>query len=528
MQLSKFLPRPLLPNVVSIVLVLLIAANYFTVFADLDFAWQIRTGEQILQQQTLRLPEPFSYTIHGVVVPDFEWLYEVTLYLIWNTFGFGGLKFLRVVLVGSTLLIVALHLRNQGVRWHGIALSILVAIAVLSSAWNLRPLYCTTIGLLLVATMLHDHCTGRRALSWWLPVVMLLWANLHPGVIVGQGMLVGAIVWEWLNRGIKLNKPLDLPQLRRLTVIGGLALLATFASPDPFERFKYPFKPELKHPIMRMFGEMAPLHEKFFQAPFAISLVYALALLVAATVFLRFRKYRLWEIALLGGLAVLANFAFRSVQDWLLVMLALGVPHMVALLRRSAFYRRQLWAALLLRGDRFAKRMLYAPAFRFQPFWPSVTIAALLIVSLIPPLSRRMPLQNDPEWPVAALAHVEGQGLYGRFFAPPDYGAFLVWKMPGKTRSYTDTRGFFFPPLLLEDSHFVPQLGPDWRPRLDRILDQYHTDYFLLETNGPRGELWRRLQPHVQPLFKDDISVLLTAVQVRQGLERLDLQMARE
>ena len=47
---------------------------------------------------------------------------------------------------------------------------------------------------------LHDHCTGRHRCPGWLPVVLLLWANLHPGVIIGQALLLGAIGWEWLNR----------------------------------------------------------------------------------------------------------------------------------------------------------------------------------------------------------------------------------------------------------------------------------------------------------------------------------------
>jgi hypothetical protein len=84
-----------------------------------------------------------------------------------------------------------------------------------------------------------------------------------------------------------------------------------------------------------------------------------------------------------------------------------------------------------------------------------------------------------------------------------------------------DTRGFFFPPVLLEDSCFVPQMTPDWRDRLERVLD-YGTDYFVLETTGPRGALWRALQPHVQPLYVDQKSVLLSADQVRQGVRRLE------
>ena len=37
------------PNAFSVVVVLLLAANYFSPFADLDFTWQIHTGEEILR-----------------------------------------------------------------------------------------------------------------------------------------------------------------------------------------------------------------------------------------------------------------------------------------------------------------------------------------------------------------------------------------------------------------------------------------------------------------------------------------------
>src|SRR5262249_55276764 len=161
-------------------------------------------------------------------------------------------------------------------------------VLALSPAWNLRPMSCTTIGLLLVVGWLHDHCTGKRPLPWGLPVVMLLWSNLHPGVILGQGLLAGAIAWERLNVRVRLNAPLDRPALHRLTLIGGLGLAATFIAPDPVERLLYPFKPELAHPIMRMFGEMQPLHTFLAHSPLNTVVPYIVALLVGLTVVLRF------------------------------------------------------------------------------------------------------------------------------------------------------------------------------------------------------------------------------------------------
>jgi hypothetical protein len=512
------------PNILALACVCLIGANYFGPFADLDFTWQVRTGERIVQTGTLRTPDTFSYTIAGQQVPDFEWLYEVILWATWSAFGFGGLKLLKTILVLTPLMLVAWRLRVAGVRWRAVGLALFAGVFVLTPVWNLRPLYCTTIGLLLVSGWLHDHCSGRRSLTWWLPVTMLLWSNLHPGVILGQALVAGAIGWEWLNRRIKLNTPLDGAALARLTLVGGAGLAATLVAPDPLDRLLYPFRPELAHPIMRLFAEMQPLYTFFAFKPVAISLVYVVAALVLLTIVRRFRIYRLWEVALLSGLAGLGNLAIRSLQDWFLVMLAVGVPHLIVLLRQAAGAdRRRGWVWLLLRADRIARFTFSRPLLRFQAFWPAAALALLTAASLIPPLSRHMPIQNASTWPVAAVERIDQLGLRGRFFAYPDFGSYLTWRLGDRVQIYADTRGFFFPPEVLEDCHYLPQFGPDWQRRLERVLDK-GTDYFLLETKGARGELWRSIKPYVgAPLYEDDLAVLLTSDQIREAMHHLKL-----
>ncbi len=519
------------PNALSLLLLLLLGANYFSPFGDLDYTWQIRTGEQLIRTGQLRLADTFTYTIAGREVADFEWLYEVVLWGVWNAFGYGGLKLFKTFLVAAPLALVCLRLRREGVGRHGILAAFFVAVAVLIPMWNLRPLYCTTICLLLVAGWLHDHCIGRRPLSWGLPVVMFLWANTHPGVIMGQGLLAGALGWEWINRWAKLNAPLDARACWRLTGIGGLGLVATFLSPDPLERMLYPFRPELAHPIQQIFVEMQPLYRFIGRWPFTTGLIYVVAALVAVTVVLRFRRYRLWEVALLAGLTLLANAALRSAQDWLLVMLALGVPHLAALLRETVTARRARvplapsWSqpvlGRVLQFDWGCRRALRGPLTRWQWFWPTAAVGVLGLLSLVPPVARRMPIQDARHSPVAALDAIAARDLSGRFFGPPDFGTYVGWRLGERGKCYVDTRGFFFPPELLEDSHFLPQLYGDWRPRLERVL-AHGTDYFLLETTGPRGRLWEAVRPHVgEPLYCDQEAVLLSAAQVRQGVAAL-------
>ena len=63
------------PTAFSLLAIVLLAILYLSPPVDLDFAWQIRTGEQIVRTGQFRPVDPFTYTIAGQKVPDFEWLY---------------------------------------------------------------------------------------------------------------------------------------------------------------------------------------------------------------------------------------------------------------------------------------------------------------------------------------------------------------------------------------------------------------------------------------------------------------------
>jgi hypothetical protein len=209
------------------------------------------------------------------------------------------------------------------------------------------------------------------------------------------------------------------------------------------------------------------------------------------------------------------------VQDWLLVMLALAGPKLARMLREAAPAARAGAALprLLVRLDRSCKRLLHAPLFRWQWAWPAAALAALAVVSVIPPLSRAMPVQESREWPAAAADWMEAHGVAGRVFADPNAGAYLTWRLPGRVRCYADTRGFFFPPEVLEDCRDLPRLADGWPARLDRVR-AYGADYFLLDAAGPDAALWRAVRPYVaEPVYRDDAVVLLTTDQVVRALD---------
>jgi hypothetical protein len=489
----------------TLLLALLVAAVTFRPFADLDFAWQIRHGEQVVQARSLHIADELTYTIDGKQLPDFEWLYEVVLYFVWCGTGYAGLHVLKVLCVLTPLALVAWRLRRENVGWHVVHSCLAVAILALIPMWNLRALYLTTVGMLLLSAWLRDHCVGRRALSWETPLLMLLWGNMHPGVITGQGLLLGAIAWEWLNRSLGWNTPLSRASCVRLTVVGGLGFLASLVCPDPLLRLQYTFDPNLRHPIMRGFLEMRPLHFYATNPPYLAGLIYVVLALVLFALVKRFRSFRLWEVALLAGTLVLGCYAYRSSQDLVMVWIAVGIPRLVEWYRAAAprGVPRLVW-----RVERSAKNVLAAPAFRFNPRH------ALFLLALVP-LAGLLPRTDVRDLPRSALDFIEEGDIRGNVFANANEGTYLVWRRgPERARCYVDTRGFYFPPSVLEDSHVVTNLQLGWQDRLDRIL-KADTDWLLLDARSPLGRL---MNGESTPAFADTRSLLIDASSARAWL----------
>lgn len=506
------MPRPFFwPNMLSAGVIALVATVFLGPFGDLDYTWQILAGRQIVHNASFRVVDEASYTIAGQTIPDFEWLWEVSLYGIWQCSGYTGLKLLKLACAFAPLLIVGHQLRQRGVGWAGILFAQFIAVLVLAPNWNLRPLCCTTVGLLLASGWLHDHCMGRRPLTWRLPILMFLWANCHPGVITGQALLIGAIAWEWLNYVLRLNEPLDRVALRPLTLIGGISFLATFICPAPIDRLRYTFQTRLDDPIWRVFVEMQPAYQFITRPPFTMILAYAVFAAVAVALAVRIRQCRLWEVALLVCACGLANMAVRGLPDWLLLTLAIGVPHLKAICIDATSNRVAVRNIL----DKW-RELAHSPTWIWQWAWPAAAVGLLLGLVSVPMIGRRLMANEGSENPVAAANWIQANNIRGRIFGTPDCGAFLSWRLGDQTKCYVDTRGFYFPPHLIADAQLLPELADDWPVRLDRVLAS-GTDYFLLETTGPRAQLWQAIEIHVTPLYRDDHCALFTAQQVRDG-----------
>ena len=183
-------------------------AGFHTVF-DLDMGWHLATGRYVVQHHVVPSTDVLSYTSPGA-----PWIYPpfagVLLYGIFSTFGYAGLSWFCAV---ALMAMVACLLRSPSRQESGVAaaLAILVVPDLALRAVPRADLFTNLFFAIFLVQLWRFHrssavvpdspveaCPGPARL-WILPLLMLLWVNLHPGFVAGLGMLFAYLLIEGWN-----------------------------------------------------------------------------------------------------------------------------------------------------------------------------------------------------------------------------------------------------------------------------------------------------------------------------------------
>lgn len=206
---------------------------------DPDFGWHLRAGIDLLKRHLI-VPrfDPYSYTMPDWRWVDHEWLSNAILAALHFLTGNLGLSILFGLLIAGIFLLAASLTK---VEFSYKVLAALIALLAALPILGVRVQMITLLGLAFVLYIFYRYRRGEIKSLWWLPLVFLLWANLHGGFITGLGAL--GLVWlvELAKRIVlgfwpKFKKfineaTLSWPQLRHLCYIGLASGAATLINP---------------------------------------------------------------------------------------------------------------------------------------------------------------------------------------------------------------------------------------------------------------------------------------------------------
>jgi hypothetical protein len=207
-----------------------------------DFWWHLNTGRWIWAHGGMPADDPFLFSSVSPLDARAELIlrgYPLSQMLFFGSYALAGanaLVMLKGLLMTLFYGLLWNHFRRSGV--HPIsALAIVGALPLLFFRFDeLRPQLFSFIFTLLTLQLVEDFLakerSGRPAKQYLLllPAIMLLWANLHRGFIIGIGILFVFLFAEWIARKNNRN-PLSDDAYRRLLILAIVSAGISFINP---------------------------------------------------------------------------------------------------------------------------------------------------------------------------------------------------------------------------------------------------------------------------------------------------------
>lgn len=196
----------------------------YHVIKDTDFGWHIRVGQYIVQNKAIPRHDLFTFSQPNYPYVYHSWLSELLLFESFSLFGLPGASALYALAL--TITMFTLYKTSKIISSNKIS-SILFALATLIA-------YTTAGGRTRIFSMLCLSLTyycfikfysSNSKIIWAIPLVMILWANLHGSFLFGIGFLaITALTYALFGKKNQKNK-YKLKKVAQVTLVSALATL---------------------------------------------------------------------------------------------------------------------------------------------------------------------------------------------------------------------------------------------------------------------------------------------------------------
>jgi hypothetical protein len=173
-----------------------------------DLAWHLAAGDLIRAQGSVPFYDPWSFTSGGRHWFNLSWLWDVFASALFQCGNFIGL-ILFVVACGAAIAgYLASVCLSSGASPIAVCISVLSACllypAFAAAYPNIYLAVSPNISTMVFSVIFYGECLKKRRGRLWLPAIMVLWANLHGGfllglVIVGVFCGVALLKRDWTN-----------------------------------------------------------------------------------------------------------------------------------------------------------------------------------------------------------------------------------------------------------------------------------------------------------------------------------------
>lgn len=467
---------------------------------DGDLGRHITIGNYILNAGSIPTRDLFSHTMYGVTLTPHEWLSQVLFALAHRVMGLDGAIVLTALIISSSVTLV--YLRSRWNRSSFFSLLFVGILIVLTSAihWMSRPHIFTFLFLALWMIVLENMAEGKLKHWWLMPVIMLVWVNLHGAYIAGfvTWLLFGVgLIWEkiWFKSE---DKPALPKHFWRFYLLGGTtALVSTLINPSGWNLWRTSIGYVANRYLVDHTEEyMAPdFHLSSFY-PFLIYIILQLLVIGFSN-----KKVRAQWLVPSAAWMAMALYSARNIPLYVVVSAPLLAEGLEQLL--SQFSEQSKIVKWMKRRD--------ANLFRINSstkgvIWP-IVIGVFMITGLSAGVKfdqKQIGNRYNPEkFPVQAVTWLESNPQDGLVFNDFIWGGYLLYREWPDMLVFIDGQTDFYGEELTREYVQVITADPNWK----QVLNKHEVDWILLPVNDLASRVIQT-DPDWETVYKDSTSLV--------------------
>jgi len=457
--------------------------------ADCDTGFHIRAGEYMMETRSIPKLDPFSLFFPPMPWPTHEWLSDVLMAMINRISGLTGVVIFFIIIISITYSLFFRILRaNKG---NIIIDIILIVLVVITSQvhWLARPHIFTLLLFMAWYYIIDSFQNDRNNFLYLLPLIMLLWINLHGGFILGFILIVIYIAYNLEKLYISKNtdKESHKRKMKYLLFATIASVLVSLANPKGYHTLLFPFEVVSNRLIMDNYNEfLSPNFHSASVTPFRFSLLLLIALLGASK-----GKLNFIDLAFILIFTNMALLSGRYIPLFSIIIAPILSKHGNNMLNdiNNNFSNFIVNKARVHESiDESARGYI----------WP--IIAILVVVGLV--ASSRIKYRFDEKIkPVDAVEFLKKEHIPGNMFNNDEFGDYIIYSAYPQYKVFFDGRADIYGNEKIQDYLNVANMRPGW----EKVMEKYNIGWIIYNADSPLSQ-YLNLKKEWKLIYTDNVA----------------------
>ncbi len=473
-----------------IILFALLFAMAVRIPVDTDMWWHLRSGEYTLMQGMI-YADPFSYTFAGQAWINHSWGAQVVLFAIWKLAGSVGLAIYTAVLAtGGMAFVYRVSSGSAYLR----AFALVLGAATAAVFWSPRPQMFSFFFTGVMLYVLHQYKHEGRDRLWGIPVLMMIWGNLHAGFAIGFILLVALIVGESLGNlfSPKREHAVSWAGVRKLVLVTLVSAGAIVINPYGLNMLAVPIQTISIGALQNFIQEWnSPNFHERQNWPFVALLLGLLGVVGASR-----RRLDWTDYLLAAGTAFMGLVAGRNLATFAVVTTPVFTRHLDDVLTTRGWVVRPV--------RRITPRMARLNALLLGLVLLGAAAKVLLVLD-----AKSIDTAQRDYLPVAAVEHLQKTLPEGAVFNSYNWGGYLVWALP-QVKVFVDGRTDLYGDAFLTGDYVTAASGSTgWR----EVFERHDVAWVFIEKDSGLAQMLR-----AEPGWRIDYEDALAVIFVREAV----------